>query len=133
MTEQQRIRVGLVGYGVIGRRVADAIKHQSDMELTGVADVAADWRIAQAVGRGIPLFAAADDRADDQERSSRGETRRSGKAHFAGTPSSPTPTSGRIVEHLLLASGRYLNKLATNMERKKGACLALRQALRACK
>ena len=61
MTEQPRIRVGLVGYGVIGRRVADAIKQQSDMELTGVADVAADWRVAQAVGRGIPLFAAADE------------------------------------------------------------------------
>ena len=61
MTEQRRIRVGVVGYGVIGRRVADAIRCQSDMELIGVADVAADWRIAQAIGRGIPLFAAADD------------------------------------------------------------------------
>lgn len=61
MTEQQRIHVGVVGYGVIGRRVADAIQQQSDMDLVGVADVAADWRIAQAAGRGIPLFAAADD------------------------------------------------------------------------
>jgi glyceraldehyde-3-phosphate dehydrogenase (NAD(P)) len=61
VTEQRRIRVGVVGYGVIGRRVADAIRCQSDMELIGVADVAADWRIAQAIGRGIPLFAAADD------------------------------------------------------------------------
>ena len=61
MTEQRRIRVGVVGYGVIGRRVADAIQCQSDMELMGVADVAADWRIAQAAGRGIPLFAAAED------------------------------------------------------------------------
>lgn len=61
MTEQPRIRVGLVGYGVIGRRVADAIQHQLDMVLIGVADMAADWRIAQAVSRGIPLFAAADE------------------------------------------------------------------------
>ena len=61
MTEQSRIRVGLVGYGVIGRRVADAVQHQSDMELIGVADVAADWRIAQAAGHGILLFAAADE------------------------------------------------------------------------
>lgn len=58
MTEQKRIRVGIVGYGVIGRRVADAVRLQPDMELAGVADVAADWRIAQAVGRGIGLFAA---------------------------------------------------------------------------
>jgi glyceraldehyde-3-phosphate dehydrogenase (NAD(P)) len=61
VAEQRRIRVGVAGYGVIGRRVADAIQRQSDMELTGVADVAADWRIAQAAGRGIALFAAADD------------------------------------------------------------------------
>ena len=61
MTEQRRTRVGIVGYGVIGRRVADAIQQQSDMDMVGVADVAADWRIAQAAGRGIPLFAAADD------------------------------------------------------------------------
>jgi glyceraldehyde-3-phosphate dehydrogenase (NAD(P)) len=61
VTEQRRMRVGVVGYGVIGRRVADAIQRQSDMELMGVADVAADWRIAQAAGRGISLFAAAED------------------------------------------------------------------------
>ena len=58
MTQQGRISVGIVGYGVIGRRVADAVRLQPDMELAGVADVAADWRIAQAVGRGIGLFAA---------------------------------------------------------------------------
>jgi glyceraldehyde-3-phosphate dehydrogenase (NAD(P)) len=61
VTEQTHIRVGLVGYGAIGRRVADAIGHQPDMELIGVADVAADWRIAQAARRGIPLFPAADE------------------------------------------------------------------------
>lgn len=54
----KRTRIGLVGYGVIGRRVADAVRLQGDMELTGVADVAADWRIAQAVKRGFTLFAA---------------------------------------------------------------------------
>ena len=58
MAEQARIRVGVVGYGVIGRRVADAVRLQADMELTGVADVAADWRIGQAVARDIRLYAA---------------------------------------------------------------------------
>lgn len=55
----RRIRVGLVGYGVIGRRVADAVLLQDDMELAGIADVAADWRIERAVERGFELFAAA--------------------------------------------------------------------------
>lgn len=58
MAEQERTRVSVVGYGVIGRRVADAVRLQPDMELVGVADVAADWRVAQAIGRGISLFAA---------------------------------------------------------------------------
>ena len=61
MTGQQPICVGVVGYGVIGRRVADAVRLQSDMQLTGVADVAADWRVAQAVSRGMQLFAATDE------------------------------------------------------------------------
>ncbi len=30
------IKVGVVGYGVIGRRVADAISAQPDMDLIGV-------------------------------------------------------------------------------------------------
>lgn len=61
MIEQERICVGVVGYGVIGRRVADAVRLQPDMKLTGVADVAADWRVAQAVSHGMRLFAAADE------------------------------------------------------------------------
>jgi glyceraldehyde-3-phosphate dehydrogenase (NAD(P)) len=54
-------RVGIVGYGVIGRRVAEAVELQEDMELVGVADVSADWRVKRAVERGLPLFAASVD------------------------------------------------------------------------
>jgi glyceraldehyde-3-phosphate dehydrogenase (NAD(P)) len=51
-------KVGLVGYGVIGRRVAEAVRLQDDMELVGVADVAADWRVKQAANHGFRMFAA---------------------------------------------------------------------------
>jgi glyceraldehyde-3-phosphate dehydrogenase (NAD(P)) len=51
-------KVAIVGYGVIGRRVANSVALQPDMELIGVADVAGDWRVAQVAHRGIPLFAA---------------------------------------------------------------------------
>lgn len=54
-------KVGIVGYGVIGRRVVDAVRLQSDMRLIGVADVASDWRIAQVAARGIALFAATEE------------------------------------------------------------------------
>ena len=54
----KKIKVAIVGYGVIGSRTATAIRLQSDMMLSGVADIATDWRIAQIVSQGIPLFAA---------------------------------------------------------------------------
>jgi glyceraldehyde-3-phosphate dehydrogenase (NAD(P)) len=57
----EHTRVGIVGFGVIGRRVADAVALQPDMKLVGVADIAADWRIAQLAGRGVGLFTAADE------------------------------------------------------------------------
>ena len=54
---ENRIRVAINGYGVIGRRVADAVALQPDMELIGVADVASDWRISTALTKGYSLFA----------------------------------------------------------------------------
>ena len=55
-----RIRVGVNGYGVIGKRVADAVHAQPDMHLVGVADIVTDWRIQSAVPR-LPVFAATPD------------------------------------------------------------------------
>jgi glyceraldehyde-3-phosphate dehydrogenase (NAD(P)) len=54
------IRVGVNGYGVIGKRVADAVLLQPDMELVGIADIATDWRIKSAANR-LPLFASSGD------------------------------------------------------------------------
>jgi len=58
------IRVAVNGYGVIGKRVADAVARQNDMQLTGVVDVVADWRPRVALNRGIPLFGAAPEHAE---------------------------------------------------------------------
>jgi glyceraldehyde-3-phosphate dehydrogenase (NAD(P)) len=52
------IGVAVNGYGVIGKRVADAVQAMPDMELVGVADVATDWRVRTAIGHDIPVFAA---------------------------------------------------------------------------
>lgn len=51
------------GYGVIGKRVADAVTAQSDMTLVGVADLATDWRTKTAVANGILVFAASGEAA----------------------------------------------------------------------
>jgi glyceraldehyde-3-phosphate dehydrogenase (NAD(P)) len=61
MANARRARVGVNGYGVIGKRVADAVALQEDMELVGVADVVSDYRIRVAVERGYLIHAAADE------------------------------------------------------------------------
>ena len=50
--------IAVVGYGVIGKRVADAINVQDDMSLIGVCDVISDWRIQNAVRKGYAVYAA---------------------------------------------------------------------------
>ena len=52
------MRVVVNGYGVIGKRIADAVVLQDDMELAGVVDVVSDWRIKVAAAKGYPIYAA---------------------------------------------------------------------------
>jgi glyceraldehyde-3-phosphate dehydrogenase (NAD(P)) len=53
-----KMRVAVNGYGVIGKRVADAVKLQPDMELIGVADVVSDYRMKVAAVLGLPIYAS---------------------------------------------------------------------------
>ena len=53
-----KVRVLVNGYGVIGKRIADAVAVQDDMELVGVADIVSDWRIKVAVEKGYPVYAS---------------------------------------------------------------------------
>lgn len=64
MADESRIRVAVNGYGVIGKRVADAVAAQDDMKLVGVADITADWRLRMAARKGYPLYASAEDRVE---------------------------------------------------------------------
>ena len=57
----KKVKVAVNGYGVIGKRVADAVTLQDDMELAGVCDIISDWRIKIAVQNGYPVFAFNDD------------------------------------------------------------------------
>lgn len=41
----KKVKVGVNGFGVIGKRVADAVQLQEDIELSGVCEVVTDWRI----------------------------------------------------------------------------------------
>jgi hypothetical protein len=53
-----RIRVAVNGYGVIGERVADAVRLQDDMVLAGVADIVSDYRLQVATRAGLPVHAS---------------------------------------------------------------------------
>jgi glyceraldehyde-3-phosphate dehydrogenase (NAD(P)) len=50
------VKVGVVGYGTIGKRVADAILLQDDMELVGVTANTYNYRIKTAHKKGIKIF-----------------------------------------------------------------------------
>jgi glyceraldehyde-3-phosphate dehydrogenase (NAD(P)) len=54
------IRVGVNGYGTIGKRVADAVALQPDMELLGVAKTSPNAEAAAAIQRGYGLYAPAE-------------------------------------------------------------------------
>jgi glyceraldehyde-3-phosphate dehydrogenase (NAD(P)) len=56
--ESRKVRVGVNGYGVIGKRVAAAVTQQTDMVLTGVSDVVTDWRAHMVAQNGFHLFGA---------------------------------------------------------------------------
>ncbi|NLZ77769.1 MAG: type II glyceraldehyde-3-phosphate dehydrogenase, partial [Spirochaetales bacterium] len=51
----KRVKVGVVGYGVIGQRLADGVALQGDMELVGVADVGPTLSIRALRERGMPF------------------------------------------------------------------------------
>lgn len=63
------VRVAVNGYGVIGKRVADAVKLQPDMELAGVSDVVSDYRVKAAVVRGLPVYASLPEKVNEMKTS----------------------------------------------------------------
>jgi glyceraldehyde-3-phosphate dehydrogenase (NAD(P)) len=62
------IRVAVNGYGVIGRRTADAVAAQSDMELVGIVKTKPDYKARIALEKGYAIYAS-DNRSSDTFRS----------------------------------------------------------------
>ncbi len=58
------IQVAINGYGTIGKRVADAVREQPDMEVLGVAKTRPNFEAETAIEKGYPLYAAIEERAD---------------------------------------------------------------------
>lgn len=49
-----KVKVGVVGYGTIGQRLADGVALQGDMELVGIADVAPTLALRALKEKGMP-------------------------------------------------------------------------------
>ncbi|WP_137288060.1 type II glyceraldehyde-3-phosphate dehydrogenase [Natronorubrum halophilum] len=58
------IQVAINGYGTIGKRVADAVGQQPDMEVLGVAKTRPNFEAETALDKGFSLYAAVEERAD---------------------------------------------------------------------
>jgi len=54
------LHVGVNGYGTIGKRVADAVRAQPDMTVSGVAKTSPNFEAGVATDRGYPLYAPAE-------------------------------------------------------------------------
>lgn len=55
-----KIRVGINGYGTIGKRIADAVAKMPDMELVGIVKVTPDYGYLVAEQKGIPVYTIKD-------------------------------------------------------------------------
>ena len=64
MPESSKVRVGINGYGVIGKRVAAGLTQQEDMKVAGVCDVVTDWRAHMVSQNGFRLFGATREHAE---------------------------------------------------------------------
>src|SRR5881409_814264 len=62
-------RVGVNGFGVIGKRVAEAITKQKDMKLVGVSDVVGDYRVKLGQNKGFEIYASIPDKLPDMKKS----------------------------------------------------------------
>ena len=57
------VKVAINGYGTIGKRVADAVDAQNDMEIVGVTKTRPAFGCDLAVKKGYPIYCTYDDEA----------------------------------------------------------------------
>ncbi|MBZ6495369.1 type II glyceraldehyde-3-phosphate dehydrogenase [Natrinema longum] len=58
------LQVAINGYGTIGKRVADAVRQQPDMEVLGVAKTRPNFEAETAIEKGFALYAAVEEREE---------------------------------------------------------------------
>lgn len=59
-----KVKVGVNGYGTIGKRISDAVSLQNDMEISGVTKTKPDFEAKLAIKKGYKLYAGIPDRLE---------------------------------------------------------------------
>jgi glyceraldehyde-3-phosphate dehydrogenase (NAD(P)) len=62
-------KVAVNGFGVIGKRVSEAVSKQEDMRLVGIADIAADYRVMMGQKKGFEIYSSLPDKLSDMKKS----------------------------------------------------------------
>lgn len=63
-----RVKVAINGYGTIGKRVADAVTKQDDMELIGVVKTKPNYEAFLAMNRAIPIYVPSEKEKEFEEK-----------------------------------------------------------------
>lgn len=63
-----KVKVGINGYGTIGKRVAWAVNRQDDMRIVGVTKTRPSYEADTAIREGLPLYAAHSEDLEDFEK-----------------------------------------------------------------
>lgn len=61
-------KVAVNGFGVIGKRVSEAVSKQDDMKLVGIADIAADYRVMMGQKKGFEIYSSLSDKLPDMKK-----------------------------------------------------------------
>ena len=64
-----KAKVAINGYGTIGKRVADAVAAQDDMEVVGVVKTRPSFEARIALEKGFALYTAAKENIEDFKKS----------------------------------------------------------------
>ncbi len=64
-----KAKIAINGYGTIGKRVADAVMAQDDMQIIGVVKTRPSFEAQIALDKGFPLYAAAKENIEDFKKS----------------------------------------------------------------
>src|SRR5438132_12231162 len=61
-------RVGVNGFGVISKRVAEAVSQQKDMKLSGVSDVVADYQVKMGQKKNFAIYSYIPEKLPDMKK-----------------------------------------------------------------